>query len=114
MHDRANKGDDWAIDRLLSRPTLSSDAAPFWSAFLGLSRDRPHESISLGMGGSLTIPRPVPREAIRREGHRLYYRGGDLEDFTEIVARIDDIYVELAVKRSAEEAKMAAARAKKR
>lgn len=77
-----------------------------------LSRDRPHESLSLGMAGGLTLPRPVPRETIRREGRRLGYRGADLEDFVEIVTLIDDFYVEVEMKRAANDARLAAERAR--
>jgi hypothetical protein len=68
----------------------------------------------MGMAGGLTLPRPVPRREIRQEGERLGYVGEDLEDFTESVARIDDSYVEVTVKREAENAKAAAAQAKAR
>lgn len=112
LQDRASKGDQWAVERLLSRPLLLSEAAPYWAAFLDLSRDRPHESISLGMNGGLSIPRTVPREAIRREGRRLHYLGDGLTDFVEIVTRIDDFYVETEVKRAAADAKAAAAKAR--
>ena len=98
---------------MLSRPDPCREAEPYWLAFVMLSRDRLHESISLGMAGGLTLPRPVPREAIRREGRRLAHRGTDLEDFVEIVMRVDDFYVEVAVKRAADDAK-AAARSNKR
>lgn len=91
---------------------MPTEAAPFWSAFLTLARDRPHESISMGMGGGLSLPRPVPMEAIRREGSRLGYTGEGLEDFVSIVARIDDSYVESEVRRIADEAKAASQRSR--
>ena len=86
----AEKGDDMAVDRLLSRPTLSSDAEPYYAAFVLLSRDRATESISMGMAGGLSLPRPVPRDAIRREGERLGYDGDALDDFVEAITLIDD------------------------
>lgn len=112
----AEAGDEFAVERLLSRPTLPPEAAPYWSAFVYLSRDRPTESLNLGMAGGLSLPRPVPREAIRREGVRLGHTGEGLDDFTEIVASIDDIYVEVTVKAEAARARAAAeqSRAKKR
>lgn len=64
------------------------------------------------MAGGLSLPRPVPREAIRREGARLSYQGDALEDFVEIVAAIDDFHVETSVRRSAAEAKAQAARSR--
>ena len=66
----------------------------------------------MGMAGGLSLPRPVPREAIRREGERLGYTGESLADFTEIVTCVDDIYVEVTVKREAEQARLAAQRAR--
>ena len=63
----AEKGDEWALQKLLSRPTLLPDAEPYYAAFVLLSRDR--AIISIGMGAAL--PRPVPRDVIRREGERL-------------------------------------------
>ena len=66
----------------------------------------------MGMAGGLSLPRPVPRETIRREGERLGYVGDGLDDFTEIVTRIDDFYVETTVKRQAEEARLSAQRAR--
>jgi len=114
LQDRAAKGDDWATDQLLSRPSFSTEAAPYWAAFVYLGRDRQHDSISMGMAGSLSLPRPVPREAIRREGERRGYSGESLDDFVEIVAGIDDIYIEVTVKRAADDAKSAARASKKR
>lgn len=66
----------------------------------------------MGMAGGLSLPRPVPLEAIRREGLRLGYQGESLADFTEIVARIDDHHVEVEVRRAADEAKASAARSR--
>ena len=68
----------------------------------------------MGMAGGLSLPRPIPREAIRREGERLGYAGDGLNDFVEIVMRIDDFHVEVTVKRAADNAKAAAARTNKR
>ncbi len=66
----------------------------------------------MGMSGGLSLPRPVPMEAIRREGARLGYEGEGLEDFVTTVARIDDFHVEVEVRRAANEAKAAAARSR--
>lgn len=79
-----------------------------------LSRDRPTESISLGMAGGLSLPKPVPRATIRVEGERLGYDADALDDFVEAVTAIDDRYVELEVKRSAAEAKASAERARRK
>lgn len=87
---------------------------PYWAAFIYLSRDRQHESISMGMAGGLSLPRPIPREAIRREGERRGYTGEALDDFVEIVAAIDDRYVESIVRREAADAKVRAAQSKRR
>jgi hypothetical protein len=66
----------------------------------------------MGMAGGLSLPRPVPLEAIRREGLRLGYQGEGLEDFVTMVARIDDFHVEVEVRRAADEAKASAARSR--
>lgn len=110
----ASDGVGWASDKLYSRPEPTEEAAPYWAAFLLLSRDRPEQSISMGMAGGLTLPRPIPRETIRREGERLGYVGDGLEDFVEIVMRVDDLYIEVTTKRIADETRAAAARGKKR
>lgn len=88
------------------------ETAPYFAAFRLLARDRPQQSLSMGMAGGVLLPRPVPRETIRQEGKRLGYEGDALEDFTEIVARIDDFQVEVDTKRAAEEARRAATRAR--
>ena len=98
----------------MSRPDPSREGAPYWNAFVYLSRDRERESISLGMAGGLSLPRAVPREVIRREGERRSYSGDSLEDFVEIVAAIDDFYVEVTVRREADDVKLRAAQSKKR
>lgn len=107
----AEKGDESAVNRLLSQPALDQDAATLYAAFLRLSRDRPTESISMGMAGGLSLPRPIPIDAMRREGERIGLDGDAFDDFVEAVMRIDDLFVEIEVKR---EAKAAADRAKSR
>jgi len=52
-------------------------------------------------------------ERIRREGQRLGYTGEALEDFVTIIACIDDLYVEVEVRRTADEARAVVVRAKK-
>ena len=66
----------------------------------------------MGMAGGLSLPRPVPLEAIRREGLRLGHQGEGLEDFCTILARTDDFCVEVEVRRAATEAKASAARSR--
>ena len=66
----------------------------------------------MGMAGGLSLPRPVPLEAIRREGLRLGHQGESLEDFCTILARTDDFFVEVEVRRAADEAKASAARSR--
>jgi len=68
----------------------------------------------MGMAGGLSLPRPIPRDVIRREGERRSYSGDSLEDFVEIVAAIDDSYVEVTVRREADEVKVRAAQSRKR
>lgn len=106
--DRAAKGDAEFVDKLLSRPSLTNDEARYMAAFVYLNRDRSHDSLSLGMAGGITLPRPVPRAAIREEGVRLGYEGEALEDFVLIVVGIDDTFVEIQTKRAAADAKKAA------
>lgn len=110
----AEKGDEWALQKLLSRPTLLPDAEPYYAAFVLLSRDRQTESISMGLAGGLSLPRPVPRDVIRREGERLGYDGDALDDFVEALTMIDDCHVETEVRRAAAEAKASAERARNR
>lgn len=78
-----------------------------------MSRDRARDSISLGMGGGISLPRPIPQEVIRREGRRLGFGLTALEDFVEIVVGIDDCFVETTVRREAENASAAAKRTSK-
>ena len=66
------------------------------------------------MAGGLSLPRPIAREVIRREGERRSYSGDSLEDFVEIVAAVDDSYVEITVRREADDVKLRAAQSKKR
>ena len=66
------------------------------------------------MAGGLSLPRPIPREVIRREGERRSYSSDGLEDFVEIVAAVDDSYVEITVRREADDVKLRAAQSKKR
>ncbi len=108
----AERGDDWSVEKLLSRPLLSSDAEQHFAVFLTLSRDRPNESISMGMAGGVLLPRPISRETIRKEGRRLGYDGDALDDFVEIITLIDDFHVETAVRKAAADAKAAADRRK--
>ena len=86
---------------------------PYWLAFIALARDRQYDSLSLGMGGGVRLPCVIPREAIRREGKRQGYAGDELDDFVEIVAGLDDGFIEIETKRIAAETKAAAARMKK-
>lgn len=112
--DRAARGDDWAFRRLLSRPVLSTEAEPYWQSFTYLSRDRTYLALSLGMAGGLQLPQPIPRGSIRKEGNRRGYRGEGLDHFTEIVAAIDDAYVQDDVLKQAAAAKAGADRARVR
>ncbi len=112
--DRAARGDDWAHERLLSRPMLTAEAEPYWQSFTYLSRDRTYLALSLGMAGGLKLPQPIPRDSIRKEGNRHGYRGESLADFTEIVAAIDDAFVQDDVLKQAAAAKAGADRARGR
>lgn len=108
----AKGGHAWAVAELLKRPLLLPEAEQYLSAWRLLSRDRPTEAISLGLAGGLTLPRPIPRETIRREGERLGYDGEELDDFTDALTLLDDHWVERTVRREAAAAKAAANRAR--
>lgn len=109
----AEAGDDFGVEKLLSRPFPSADLAPYWSAFNYLGRDRPRDNISLGLGGSVSLNRPIPVERIRTEGVRLGYGDEGLEDFEAIIVRIDDKFVEVTVKKEAADAKAAATKSQR-
>ena len=108
----SSRGDGWALDRLLSRPSLDPDAAEIWQAFQLLARDRAYLPLSMGLAGGLQLPLPVPLAAIRAEGIRLGHVGDALDDFVEAVALIDDHAVAETTKQLAAEAKAAANRSR--
>lgn len=49
--------------------------------------------MSLGLGGGVTFPDPIPLDLIREEGRRLRYIGDDLEDFCQIMRGLDRAYL---------------------
>jgi len=49
--------------------------------------------MSLGLGGSVSFPDPIPRDLIREEGRQLRYRGDDLNDFCRIIRGFDRAYL---------------------
>lgn len=102
---------EWALDMLLSRPSIDPDDSPVWGAFLELSRDRPKEHLGGGMGPTIRLPGNIETEKIRREGRRLEMRGEDLDEFVAKIRGIDDVYVEVNGLRIAAEARAAALRA---
>ncbi len=57
--------------------------------------------MSLGLGGGMTFPDPIPLDQIREEGCRLRYRGDDLEDFCRIIRTLDRIYLDIEHERIA-------------
>lgn len=65
------------------------------------------------MGGGLMLPTRMPRDAIRRHGRTLRLDGEELIDFVEIIAGIDDFYVETESRRIAADAERAAKASKK-
>lgn len=84
---------------------ISSEAAPYWAAFLYLERDRDWSAMSLGMAGSLSLPLRIKRREIRAEGARRGYRGEALADFVEIVVAFDDVRVAGLSEKAAADAK---------
>lgn len=97
--DRATKGDKDAVDDLLSQPAISEEAEPYWLAYQRLLRERPL------LGGMATIPLPIPREPIEREGRRLGFDGPDLEEFVGVINDVCDHGIELDMKRAAASSK---------
>lgn len=65
----------------------------------------------MGLGGGISRDLPIPADRIRAEGGRLGYRDDGLEDFEAIVVRVDDIFVEVTVRKQAADAKAAALKA---
>lgn len=49
--------------------------------------------MSLGLGGGVTFPDPIPLDLISEEGRRLRYVGDDLEDFCRIMRGLDRAYL---------------------
>lgn len=49
--------------------------------------------MSLGLGGGVTFPDPIPLDLIWEEGCRLRYIGDDLEDFCRIMRGLDRAYL---------------------
>ncbi len=49
--------------------------------------------MSLGLGGGVTFPDPIPLGLIQEEGRRLRYRGDDLEEFCRIIRGLDRAYL---------------------
>ena len=76
---------------------MGEEAMAYWLAFIALARDRQYDSLSLGMGGGIRLPCVIPREAIRREAQRQGYAGDEFEDFVEIVAGLDDGFIEIGL-----------------
>lgn len=84
-----------------------------WNIFNELARDRPQQSLSLGMAGGTLIPMVISRDRIRAAGVEAGLEGDDLADFVEILLAIDDYDVERRTKRIADETRAAAARMKR-
>jgi hypothetical protein len=80
---------------------LSAEAAPYWAVFEDLSPYRPKTSISLGLGGGVSFPDPIPRVLILEEGRQLRYRGDDLDDFCRIIRGFDRAYLNIEHERIA-------------
>lgn len=57
----------------------------------------------LGMAGSLLLRQRLTRAAIRAEGERLGFDGEELDDFVEIVHRVDLVEWGIAYKRQADD-----------
>ena len=86
--ERARAGDADARATVLRQPEIDPEAEPYYSAFLFVSRDRP-----LMAGAMVVLPLAVPRDVIERHCRRLGVDEGELFEFVEIVARIDDDFI---------------------
>jgi len=81
--------------------------------FEDLSPYRPKTSISLGLGGSVSFPDPIPRDLIREEGRQLRYRGDDLDDFCRIIRGFDRVYLNAEHERIAADVRAAVGKNKR-
>ena len=57
--------------------------------------------MSLGIGGGVTFPDPIPLDLIRGEGQQLRYLGDDLDDFVTIIRGLDRAYLDIEHERIA-------------
>jgi hypothetical protein len=78
----------------MSQPEITDEAESYYAAFVALQRDRP---ILAGM--AVALPLPVPRTMIEAHARRLRIDESELYEFVEIVAAIDDSYVDVEVRR---------------
>lgn len=69
--------------------------------------------MSLGLGGGITFPDPIPLELIREEGKALRYRGDDLEDFIRIIRGLDRVYLDVEHERIAAGVRAAAEKSRR-
>ncbi len=69
--------------------------------------------MSLGLGGGVTFPDPIPLDLIREEGRRLRYIGDDLEDFCQIMRGLDRAYLNAEYERIAAGVRAAADKSRK-
>lgn len=77
------------------------------ATFRLLSRDRPEQSIGMGMAGGIVVPRPVPVRDIRSEGRRQGLKGEDLEEFVGVLMAIDGIFLEVEIPKIGRDAQRA-------
>ena len=82
------------LAKVLSRPELTEEAEPYYFAFAALNPYRPMQA-----GFGVAFPLPIPRELIERQGERLGFEGGELDEFVDIVAAVDHDFI----KRTAEQ-----------
>lgn len=78
-----------------------------------MSPYRPKVAMSLGLGGGITVPDPIPLDLIREEGRQLHYRGDDLDDFCRIIRGIDRLYLNAEHERIAGGVRAAADKSKR-
>jgi hypothetical protein len=73
------------------------EALLYWRAFKLLDRDRPW------LGGFVPTPRAIPIEAIRAEADARGLIGDERQIFIDVLADVDDFWVETEMNRLAKE-----------
>lgn len=92
-----------AVRFFATRPQLSPISERYYAEWLSLSRYRRLVSHSLGMAGGMLLRQTMPRAEIEAEGIRLGYFGDALDDFVELMTRLNVIDFRADMKRQSRE-----------